>query len=166
MLQPHAIITIMSTLDSFSKRLESILQMNASELLQLDIALKKAYPLTTAFDEVPQYYTTPFAQDSGKVASVMAYVNEFCPPPPTGDQCFAGGQPEQYADEVFLGNFETIVGLLGSYRTKRKGFHAYDINGRKVPGLYPVFVKRQEVEERGWVVTADGRISRENPATT
>ena len=83
---------------------------------------------------------------------------KFYPPVPTEDQRFPGGHPEQYADEVFMGNYEDSSWLMSNYSTKRTGRKAYDIHGQLVPGTFPVFVKRVEVEERGWVVTADGRI--------
>jgi len=74
--------------------------------------------------------------------------------------------PEMQPDEIFLGNFEREnedydeenmqesggrdleADNLG-WQTMRKGMTAYDINGNKIMGMYPVFIKNEEWETRG-----------------
>lgn len=46
--------------------------------------------------------------------------------------------PERQKDEIFLTN---SAGLRTNYRTVRYGRIAYDINGKPVNGLHPVFVE-------------------------
>ncbi len=72
--------------------------------------------------------------------------------------------PELKEGEVYLGNFsvEDFAGV--TWKTKRSGFVAYDVNGQPSPwpGLFPGFAQRSELEEAGidpdtlWV---DGKVA-------
>lgn len=59
--------------------------------------------------------------------------------------------PEQQEGEVFFGNciadrddFDRI-----SWKTKRMGNIAYERDGKILPRLHPVFVKKSELDEAG-----------------
>ena len=75
-----------------------------------------------------------------------------------------GNHPELLPGEVFLTNASdskfSRVSLLGhndtrssyemiGWRTKRKGVIAYDINGRRMSKMFPVFVQREELIKGG-----------------
>ena len=57
--------------------------------------------------------------------------------------------PETRDGEVFFCNSDdqTFQGI--GYKTKRAGNTAYDIHGKIVPEIFPVFVQRQELETAG-----------------
>lgn len=60
--------------------------------------------------------------------------------------------PELREGEVFLTNTSSEqFGQIG-YKTKRLGDVAYDIYGKYVDNLQPVFVQRSELEECGIVI--------------
>jgi hypothetical protein len=159
----------MSAFDALTNHLQDLPQIDVSEQFKLPIFPKRsAENFREMLNQSPfgqrgvQLYTNDLARDAGKQAMVDAIAEKLYPPLPTEDQRFPGGHPEQYVDEVLMGNYEDISWLLSSYTTKRTGRHAYDLDGRKVPGAFPVFVKRSELESHGWSVTADGRISKED----
>lgn len=64
--------------------------------------------------------------------------------------------PEQQEDEVFISNSHdegpvddtgrTDYECIG-WKTKRRGVVAYDVNGKVLPEMFPVFVKRSEIEQ-------------------
>lgn len=59
--------------------------------------------------------------------------------------------PEQRDDEVFLANYERNIDDIG-WESKRQGRVAFDIYGNNMSGfasLFPVFIKRAEIIERG-----------------
>lgn len=56
--------------------------------------------------------------------------------------------PERCPNEVFLANFDENGFHVISWNTKRRGQTAYDINGKPVQGLFPVFVAKAEYEDR------------------
>lgn len=59
--------------------------------------------------------------------------------------------PEQKEDEIFLGNetYDFFKNGIG-WKTKQFGLIAYDKNGNIISekGIFPIFIKRAEVEER------------------
>lgn len=55
--------------------------------------------------------------------------------------------PETRPGEIFLSNIESQYFATSTYRTKRLGVTAYDINGKPVAGLYPMFVQASELEK-------------------
>jgi hypothetical protein len=63
--------------------------------------------------------------------------------------------PELREGEVLLGNFDSSgYQDISRWKTKRKGVTPYDIDGKQVyvdpdSELFPVFVKRQELEKAG-----------------
>ncbi len=57
--------------------------------------------------------------------------------------------PEIGKGEVFLTNSEARHYNDIGWSTKRVGRTAYDVNGKIVKGLYPVFVQRSELEKNG-----------------
>lgn len=72
---------------------------------------------------------------------------------------FNKNHPEKGDDEAFLTNvgdrdpefrfFEEDDYLHIGWKTKRKGSVAYDVNGKEVYGMKPVFVQRSELEKGG-----------------
>jgi hypothetical protein len=54
--------------------------------------------------------------------------------------------PEQGVDEIYLGNFTNESYTQVSWKTKRRGKIAYDINGNILSELRPAFVLRQELQ--------------------
>ncbi len=64
--------------------------------------------------------------------------------------------PELEEEEVFLGN-TTPQDFYQEYSwdTKRAGVRAFDLNGNRVPNLVPVFVKRKELEARGFTLVEE-----------
>jgi hypothetical protein len=53
--------------------------------------------------------------------------------------------PELKAGELFLGNFQCEhIGDI-CWNTKRRGFQAYNVNGRAIESLRPVFVQQSEL---------------------
>lgn len=59
--------------------------------------------------------------------------------------------PEQREGEVFLTNSDWKTYHQIGWNTKRAGYQAYDIYNKPLFGerLYPVFVKRSELEKAG-----------------
>ena len=72
---------------------------------------------------------------------------------------FNKNHPETSDGEVFLTNvgdhdrelrfFDEDDYLHIGWKTKRKGSVAYDVNGKEVNGMKPVFVQRSELEKGG-----------------
>ena len=54
--------------------------------------------------------------------------------------------PELEEGEIFLTNssYEDYPKLI--WETKRQGIIAYDINGKSVKGLFPIFVQKKEYD--------------------
>lgn len=56
--------------------------------------------------------------------------------------------PEQQEDEIYMGNvtcpWETVQKT--TWRSNRFGEHAQNVHGKPVPGLFPWFIKRSEVQ--------------------
>lgn len=55
--------------------------------------------------------------------------------------------PELREGEVFLTNALSLSGI--GWKTKRSGYVAYDIYGKPIHGMFPVFVQRKELEKAG-----------------
>jgi len=57
--------------------------------------------------------------------------------------------PERLRDEVFLINIRGDSNQLRqiSWRTKRRGIIAYDTNDMRIENHFPVFIKKQEIED-------------------
>lgn len=71
--------------------------------------------------------------------------------------------PEEMDGEVFVGNYqdESHHKIQGqgiflelfdkiNWKTKRQGKIAYDINGKVIENVFPVFVQRSEMREAGF----------------
>jgi len=60
--------------------------------------------------------------------------------------------PEQGADELFITNADKDTFGQVSWKTKRAGEVAYDTSGkplgRRWPGSFPVFAKREEIAQQ------------------
>jgi len=60
--------------------------------------------------------------------------------------------PELHEGEMWLTNTNLAIqmdhGIASDYRTKRYGKTAYDTKGDVVPGMFPIFVKVWEWEEK------------------
>lgn len=60
--------------------------------------------------------------------------------------------PEQYSDEIFVGNADKNDYADIKWKTKRKGDQAYDRYGNKIPretGIRPVFINKIEFYRLG-----------------
>ena len=64
-----------------------------------------------------------------------------------------GNHPERQKDEVFLGNCsKDFFGLPCKWKTARMGKQAFDSRGKSVRNIFPLFVKRKEMEEDGYTI--------------
>jgi hypothetical protein len=61
---------------------------------------------------------------------------------------------ERQDDELFLTNTTYDDYYQIGWKTKRQGDIAYDVDGEEVKGLFPVFIKKFEVEAEGmgWII--------------
>jgi len=57
--------------------------------------------------------------------------------------------PELRPGEVWLANGDVSGRQSIKYESMRVGWQAYDIHGKPVRGLRPVFVSKKEYEEKG-----------------
>ena len=64
--------------------------------------------------------------------------------------------PERLEGEVFLGNVSGEDFWEYQLETKRMGVQAFDIHGNCLsPDHYPVFAKRKELEEKGYILVEE-----------
>lgn len=59
--------------------------------------------------------------------------------------------PERMDDEFFLGNMTDVAFKNSKWKTKRRGYVAYDSSGMNITslGLFPAFVKQEDVSANG-----------------